>query len=489
MNSSNPSWAGCLHRWTRTLPAWLAALLIGACGGVGQDGTGAAPDTQSTGVISGFGSVIVNGVHFDVSGAQILVDGSGGATQADLRVGMVVTVTGTVAADGSTGSASRLEYDSLLRGSIDEAPGTLSLRVLGQRVQIDATTVFAGASGIGDLRLGDRLQVSGLRDPDGSLRATWIQRESAGGAPQLTAFVTAVNGNTVQLAGLAIDISTATRVGFGSGAPAAGQLVRVLLQAAPVAGSAVASRITLIDLTPPAALRRQQLQGIVTLWDAAAGRFVLNGLGGPFGQPVQLDATTQFQDGTLADLANGKRVEVRGTRGADGVLKAERIDFYRSVLNAYGRGRVTAVDAAGQRFSLLDLPGIEVRLRSGTLLDDNSDVGGVLNLGNLLVGDEVLVLGRGNDSGARIDADFVQRLPRLTPGTGVGGPVSAIGGSVLTILGTTVNTNGAAFFDAQGAAQTQAAFLAALQLGDVVRAEGAYVAGALVALTVRRVPQ
>ena len=269
-------------------------------------------------------------------------------------------------------------------------------------------------------------------------------------------------------------------VGFGATGPALGQLVRAVLEAPPVAGAAAAIRLSLIDINPPDEVRRQQLQGIVTQWDAAAGRFVLNG------QPVQVDGTTEFQDGSVADLANGKRVEVRGTLGADRVLKAERIEFYRSLLNAYGRGKVTAVDVAGKRFNLLDLPGVEVRLRNGTLLDDSSGTSGVLRLDNLALGDEVLVLGRAN--GERIDADLVQRLPRISIGAGVGGAVSRISGSTLTILGTSANTNGAAFFDALGQAQTQVAFLAALKVNDVVRVEGVYAAGVLVASTVRRTP-
>ena len=472
------------HRLFGPLAAGLTliGLLLG-CGGVGQDGTGAAPETQSTGVINGFGSVIVNGIRFDVTGAQISVDGTPGATQADLRVGMVVSVTGSLNGDGSSGTARLLAYESLLRGTVDEEPGTLSLRVLGQRVQIDPTTVFAGASGTGELRRGDRLQVSGFRNPDGSLRATWVQRESGSGSLQFTGFVSAVAGNTLTLAGLGIDISRATQAGFGGVPPSPGQLLRVVLEAAPVAGNAAASRITLIDTRTPDGVRQQQLQGIVSQWDASTGRFLLNG---PSGQPVQLGAATQFQDGTLADLANGKRVEVRGTRGSDGVLQAERLEFYRDLLTAYGRGRVTAVDVSGRRFNVLDLPGLEVRLRVSTLLDDSSLLGGVFSLANLQVGDEVLVLGRAN--GSRIDADLVQRLPRITPGAGVGGPVSQIAGTLLTVLGTAVNANGANFFNTQGQSLTQAAFLAALQPGDMVRAEGVYAAGTLAAVTVRRVP-
>jgi hypothetical protein len=128
----------------------LATALLAACGGAGQDGTGAAPDTQTSGVVNGFGSVIVNGIHFDIDNAQITIDGVPGARQSDLRVGMVVTVNGTLAADGTSGTATTLAYESLLTGSIDEAPSAADLRVLGQRVQVGQTTLPGrSAAGVG----------------------------------------------------------------------------------------------------------------------------------------------------------------------------------------------------------------------------------------------------------------------------------------------------------------------------------------------------
>ena len=180
----------------------------------------------------------------------------------------------------------------------------------------------------------------------------------------------------------------------------AGQLVRVVLQAPPVAGAAAATRLTLIDTRLSDALRRLQLQGIVAQWDAAAGQFMLHGL------TVQVNANTQFEDGTVADLGNGARVEVSGAFSSGQLLTADKLRIVRGMLNGYGRGRVTSVNVADKRFSLLELPGIEIRLRAGTLLNDTSLLGG-LRLDNLEVGDEVLVLGRAN--GARIDAELVTR--------------------------------------------------------------------------------
>ena len=304
------------------LGALAAALALASCGGVGEDGSGAAPpDTLTTGVVNGFGSVVVNGIHFDVSRADISVDGVSGRAQADLSVGMVVEVTGTVAADGATGTATRVAYESLLRGTVDDLPAARTVRVLGQRVAVDDTTVFAGAAGADDLRSGDRLQVSGFRDPDGSLRATWVSRESGAGQPQLTAFITSVAATTVRLAGLDVNIANATLSGVTVGTLAAGQLVRVVLQAPPVSGAAVATRLSLIDSRVPDALRKQQLQGIVAQWDVATGRFSLNG------QPVQVNAATQYQDGTAASLTTGARVEVTGQLSADRVLRADKLRF------------------------------------------------------------------------------------------------------------------------------------------------------------------
>src|SRR6266849_192945 len=75
---------------------------LASCGG-GSSGTGGSGVT-TFGKITGFGSVIVNGVEFSTSGAMILRDDVP-VTQGDLRVGMVVTVSGTHS--GSSGDATR----------------------------------------------------------------------------------------------------------------------------------------------------------------------------------------------------------------------------------------------------------------------------------------------------------------------------------------------------------------------------------------------
>lgn len=59
-------------------------------GGAGIGGTG----FSSTGTIDGTGSIFVNGVRYDIDDAEIFVNGEP-ATEADLKLGMVVVVAGT----------------------------------------------------------------------------------------------------------------------------------------------------------------------------------------------------------------------------------------------------------------------------------------------------------------------------------------------------------------------------------------------------------
>jgi hypothetical protein len=394
---------------------------------------------------------------------------------------MVVTVGGTLAANGTSGSATKVVYESLLRGALDSAPDSTGFRVLGQRVDTDSTTLFEGVESLADLNSGDPVQVSGFHEANG-FRATWVRLEAGAVARQLTGFITAVNvnPNVVRLLGLGVDIGGAELVGVSPNSLANGQLVRVLLQAAPSNGTAVATRLVLLSdgLTGP--LRRMLLHSLVRQWDPAASTFLMNR------QAVRIDGSTQFDGGALTDIGNGARIGVIGTRGSDGVLVAERVQIYRPAIDGYVRGVVASVDLPARRFSVAVAPGVQVQVQARTLLSDRTVAGGGLTLSELRANDEVLALGWVN--AGRIDAGLVQRLPFLTPGAGIGGPVANIAGNTFTIFGTMVTTNSAQFFNAQGQAQTQAEFFTALLAGNVVRAEGALLNTTLIATSVRRVP-
>ena len=86
-------------RQLRAALALLAVgLLVAACGGVGEEGTGVQPASASVGMVQGLSdaSVTVNGVSYAQSAATVS-DGFGQPmAKEDLRLGMWLEVLGTV---------------------------------------------------------------------------------------------------------------------------------------------------------------------------------------------------------------------------------------------------------------------------------------------------------------------------------------------------------------------------------------------------------
>jgi hypothetical protein len=104
-------------------------------GGGGIGGTGVA-----YGTITAFGSVWVNGVEYDTSNTTFKTDDNpnGGGGQDDLRVGMVVRVDGSI----SGATASTITEDESLKGFVEQVIDANRMVVMGQTVQIDNTTRF-----------------------------------------------------------------------------------------------------------------------------------------------------------------------------------------------------------------------------------------------------------------------------------------------------------------------------------------------------------
>ena len=134
MNSDRLS---CWRPALRWLAPWLVAALVIACGGgVGTGGTGAF----ASGPITGFGSIIVEGIHFDDSIARIEDDDSSGRSRSDLRLGTMVEVQSGEIRDGAA-AASQVRIVSSLIGSVESVAAD-ALVVNGLTVRVNAGTVI-----------------------------------------------------------------------------------------------------------------------------------------------------------------------------------------------------------------------------------------------------------------------------------------------------------------------------------------------------------
>ncbi len=125
----------------------VAALLVAACGGGGSSSSASPAATSnvalSSGTVTAFGSVFVNGHEFDVSAATVSDDDGESVTKASLDVGMTVDVTPSPSSTTTAPRAQEVRIVPMVRGQVDASDtGASQLSVMGQVVQLTASSVF-----------------------------------------------------------------------------------------------------------------------------------------------------------------------------------------------------------------------------------------------------------------------------------------------------------------------------------------------------------
>jgi hypothetical protein len=357
---------------------------------VGEGGTGG----YASGPITGFGSVIVNGVRFDDSSASV-VDGDGVARSRDaLRLGMTVEIDGTDIA-GTTGVATRIRYDSDLLGLVDTPvdPATGGFTLLGQRVLVDTATVFdESVGGLVALRKGQMLEVYAVFDPAAaSYRATRVGAAAAAATPHVRGLVAQADtsARTLRIGDVGYSYGSASGVPADIGA---GQYVRLNLSSSQPSGGryGVQAFGNAVPTLPDS--DKASLKGLISSF-VSARSFSVNG------RPVDASAAS-FSNGS-AGLAVGVRVEVEGAVRS-GVLKAAKVaidsDAQHGNQTFELHGAITAVNAAQKT---LVLRGITVSTARGDLVYANGTAAA------LAVGRQVEVKGRLSSDGLRIDATSI----------------------------------------------------------------------------------
>lgn len=380
----------------------LAALaLLGGCGGVETGGTGngdAPPPTLAYGPITGFGSIIVGGVRYDESTADIAADDGTMLARTALRLGMQAEVMASQITSSAAGAPSAVATSVRLRSeivgpveAIDAAAGELT--VLGQRVAIVASTAFDDtlANGLAALLVGDVVEISaGLDRASNRYVATRVERRAAGGTFKLRGIVGSLSlpARTLTIGTAVIDWSgvapadpatalapgTALRITL-SNTPAAGRVWR-----ATASGGAVA---TLPDRD------RVEVEGRISALTSTA-RFDVNGFA------VDAAAAT-FPNGNTG-LVLGAKVEVKGSaRG--GVLLAASVEVKGDgdAGKVELHGSIESVDAPAQQFVVR---GVRVVWSAATRFDSSTAA-------DIAVGRQVEVKGTLSTDGTRVEASEI----------------------------------------------------------------------------------
>jgi len=445
------------------------------------DGTGAIDrGGVAVGPIDGFGSVIVNGVHFDTSDAVIIIDGAP-ATQADLAVGQVVLVVGTFDDDGLNGTAESVEYDENVEGPIENGSldaGAATFRVLGQTVLVTATTSFDDdiqPPSLDGLAEGDFVEVSGLPDASGRIVATRIESDIPGAGDQLevTGTVESLNSAVMKfnINNLVVDYGSAQLDDFPGGTISDGDLVEAEGTTLSASGELLATRVELRDeLEVDNSVEDGddvEIEGLITVFRSQTD-FDIGSL------RVLTNSATRFEDGTAADLGVDVRVEVKGLFNSDGYLLAEEVEF-EAEDDLEVSATVASVNVASGTLTVLD---ITVRTTVDTRFEDKLEDMQVFGIEDIRPGDFVEIRGFSDN------ADFVaSRIERDDPEDSVSiqGPASDVESPGLTVLGTSVLTTGSTDFeDGNDQPITAGEFFASAE-GQIVKASGAWDGSVLLA--------
>lgn len=322
-------------------------LCVSSCGGgstqvAAIDGSGITSPPPpppsvaiSLGTITGFGSVIINGVRYDTSNAIFTVDGQT-AMESNLALGDVVLVKGTINDDGITGDADSVVFDDIVEGPITSIDFTTdSFVVLGQLVTITVETSFDDSidpAALGGLNIDDVVEVSGFVDSKGDVTATRIERKPPAGELEVTGIVSSLDAATIRfnINALVVDFSAAMLEDFPSGDISDGDLVEVKGDNVAVSGELVATRVQFRGNDFVAAEGdRADIEGFVTRFASITDFDV-------FGFPVTTNNQTAFVNGTASDLGLNRKVEIEGVIDANGAVLASRVvlpefSYFRSL--------------------------------------------------------------------------------------------------------------------------------------------------------------
>ena len=360
----------------------LASLILFACSG-GEGGTGATANSSdvSVGQITGFGSIFVNGVEFETTSSVISKEGVliPGGSQNDLKLGMVVTVKGTINPDGLTGTADSVSVKEVIKGVVQTNNMVDTLTVMGQTIEVSAATLFSdiNIADITGIFPGDVVEVSGFVKANGIISAARIELSDS---TESKLFGTVMNLDTnlkiFYVGTLIVNYLNADISDVANGALVNGQFVEIK-----------GNFDSMVNVLDAVQIEQEQfndnevdeieVEGFVTSVTSATNFSVNN-------MPVQVDSSTVYEGGVAADIVEGVFIEVEGML-VNGVLIADEVEFGDAVRV---EAEIESISINANTLTLVGINGLVIKTNTFTEFSDS-----ITGLGDLMPGNVVKVRG------------------------------------------------------------------------------------------------
>jgi Domain of unknown function (DUF5666) len=446
--------------------------LLGAVGLVGLL-------SASSGTVTGFGSVFVNGKKFETDDVEVRHDGIteqctiSQATRCGLEEGMTVKVSGDFS--GSSHRATTIVQEDTLEGPITnvDVPNS-QFSVLGQTVLVDDTTRFDSGVNLTNLVAGNIVEVSGFVKADGMVVASFVERKAGTGCGTDGCEIKGVVKNhdhattSFQIGGLTviydIDGTIPDTIINDMPIPSGSNWNGLFVEVKGTTFNATTLTLTATKVEPDNQgvgnnVDEFEVEGFVSQAGTPSGNIIDFTIGT---MHVQTTANTQFRGGTIDEIVVGAKLSAEGQL-AGGILTAKHVKFHTAVKL---EGNIDSIN--GNVFTITGLPGVTISVNSQT-------EGG----NNLSISDHVRVRGRVSGSNSVIATRVEQRSP--DDDVDLQGPVQSVSGQVLTILGVAVDTSSTISNDNFEGLNDQiigrAAFFNVVKEGTLVKVKGRLING------------
>ncbi len=434
----------------------------------GASGSGSA---SASGTVTGFGSIIVNGKRFETEAASVSIDDQPSSqcavsptNRCGLQEGMTVKVSGSF--NGSTNRAANIVQEDTLEGPITSVdPANSQFAVLGQTVLVDDTTKFDSGVSLNNLLTGQLVEVSGFVKSDGVIAASFIERKPGTGCSAICEVKGTVRNHnaglaTFQIGGLTVIYDNATLIN-DMPVPTGSNWNGIFVEVKGTGYDAATTTLTATKVEPENegignVVDEFEVEGFVTQAGTPNGNIIDFTIGTT---PVRTTANTEFRGGTVDEIVVGAKMSAEG-RFDGSTLIAKHVKFHASV-RLEGDATVS-----GNTLTLSGLPGVTITANSQTELKDVASL-------NDLNGNHVRVRGRVTGPNTVIATRIELRSPDSD--VDLQGPVQSISGTVIEILGVSVDLSAINQFESvSGTSMSRTAFLAEVQVNSLVKVKGAW---------------